>query len=271
MATPGGRFVAVGVDGSPSSEAALDWAAFEAGVRDLPLRIVHADLGGPGSAGAGRDLLDAAAARVAGRVPDVTTDLVTAPPAEAVLAGSRGAVLVAVGVRGDHGERHARLGTVATTLVRRAGCPVAVTREPENTAPGDRVVVGIDPATGSPGALAFALDEAALRHLPLVVLAVDTGDATPVAGGPPRTYRARDAVDAALAACAAHPEVRVTPVVEEARSPTLALVGHGHEAALLVVGARRHDDPELGASVSGAVLLHAPCTVAVVRDPRLSP
>jgi len=269
VAASAGGFVAVGVDGSPSSDAALDWAAGEARLRGLPMRIVHADRGGPGSAARGRELLEAAAARAAGQVPDVTTGRAAASPAEAVLAGSRGAALVVVGVRGVHGERHPRLGTVVSTLVRRAGCPVAVTREPENTAPGRRVVVAIDPVTGSPGALGFALEEAALRQLPLVVLTVDTDD-TVDSGGTgrqaPGVGRAQAAVESALTACAARPQVPVTPVVEQARSPALALVGHGRDAALLVVGARRRDDPHLGASVSGAALLHAPCTVVAVRD-----
>lgn len=271
MATPAGHFVAVGVDGSPSSDAALEWAAGEAGLRGLPLTIVHADRGGPDTTSAGRKLLDAAAARVAGQVPDVTTQLVDASPAEALLAGSRGAALVAVGVRGVHGERRARLGSVASTLVRRAGCPVAVTREPENTAPGRHVVVAVDPATGSPGALEFGLEEAALRQLPLVLLTVDTRDAFddgPQQPGADRATAAAESVlDSALTACAARPEVPVTPRVEQARSPALALVGHGWDAVLLVVGARGRDDPHLSASVSGAALLHAPCTVAVVRDP----
>jgi len=261
MAALSGNFVAVGIDGSPSSDAALDWAADEAGRRGLPLRILHADTGGPGPAAGGRELLEAAALQVAGGVPDVTTELVPASPADAVLAGSRGAALVAVGVRGVHGERHVRLGTVASTLVRRAGCPVAVTREPENTASGGRVVVAIDPVTGSPGALAFALEEADLRGLPLVLLAVDAG-----ADGEHGPGAARATVECALTACASRPDVLVTTVVEQARSPALALVGHGRDATLLVVGARGHDDPHLGASVSGAALLHARCTVAVVRD-----
>jgi nucleotide-binding universal stress UspA family protein len=267
VATPAGHFVVVGIDGSPSSDAALDWAAGEAGLRGLPLSIVHADRGEPDTSDAGRELLEAAAARVAGKVPGVTTRLADGSPAEALLAASRGAALVAVGVRGVHGERHARLGTVASTLVRRAGCPVAVTREPENTAPGRHVVVAIDPATGSPGALDLALEEAALRQLPLVLLTVDTRDTVGDGLQDPGAGRARAAVESALAACAARPEVDVTPRVEQARSPALALVGHGWDAALLVVGARRREDPHLSASVSGATLLHAPCTVAVVRDP----
>jgi nucleotide-binding universal stress UspA family protein len=266
VATPEGHFVAVGIDGSPSSDAALDWAAGEAELRGLPLRIVHADRGDPATTSDGQELLEAAAARVAGKVPDVTTQLVGAAPAEALLAGSAGAALVAVGVRGAHGERHARLGTVASTLVRRAGCPVAVTREPENTAPGRHVVVAVDPATGSPGALDFGLEEAALRHLPLVLLTVDTRDTFDDGLQEPGADRARATVESALAACAARPEVPVTPRVEQARSPALALVGHGWHAALLVVGARRRDEEHRTASVSGAALLHAPCTVAVVRD-----
>jgi nucleotide-binding universal stress UspA family protein len=73
-------------------------------------------------------------------------------------------------------------------------------------------------------------------------------------------------VTSALPICARHPDVRVTSEVEDALSPTRVLVDHGRAAALLVVGARPPGDPRAGSSVSDAVLLHATCTVAVVRD-----
>jgi nucleotide-binding universal stress UspA family protein len=266
------EFVVVGLDGSPSGDAALDWAAAEAAARGLPLRIVHAHVGVPGSGAQGRRLLQAAADRVAGQVPDVETDLVAGPPVRVLLAAARDAALLVIGVRGVHGTRHARLGTVATTLTHLAGCPVVVTRERENATTGRHVVVGLDAATGSPQALRFALDEAERRHLPLTLLAVlaSDGDADedPEGGAGPATVasRGREAVRSALGVCAAHPAVQVTPVVEGAPSPTRVLVDHGRDAALLVVGARPLDDPRTTLSVSGAVLLHATCTVAVVRD-----
>jgi nucleotide-binding universal stress UspA family protein len=249
--------VVAGVDGSPSGDAALDWAVAEARLRDLPLRIVHAHAGDAGSEEQGRELLRRAAER-AEPVPGIEAVLSADAPVPALLAASRSAVLVALGVRGVHGTRHARLGTVATTLTRRAGCPVVVTREPENTSSGDRVVVGVDAATGSAQALDFALDEADRRGLELTVLAVDAGDGEP--------GRGPEAVRSALAACERHPAVRVTPVVEEALSVTRVLVEHGRQAALLVVGARPETDVAATTSVSSAVLLHATCTVAVVRD-----
>jgi nucleotide-binding universal stress UspA family protein len=39
-----GRPIVVGVDGSSGSEAAVGWAAREASLRGLPLRVVHATL-----------------------------------------------------------------------------------------------------------------------------------------------------------------------------------------------------------------------------------
>jgi nucleotide-binding universal stress UspA family protein len=249
--------VVAGLDGSPSGDAALDWAVTEARLRAVPLRIVHASTGDAGSEEQGRELLRRAAERAA-EAPGVQAVLSTDAPVPALLAASRGAVLVALGVRGVHGIRHARLGTVATTLTRRAHCPVVVTREPENTSSGDRVVVGVDAATGSPQALDFALDEAARRGLALTVLAVDVGDGEP--------GRGPEAVRSALAACARYPAVRVTSLVEEALSVTRVLVEHGRQATLLVVGARPEADVAGTMSVSSAVLLHATCTVAVVRD-----
>jgi nucleotide-binding universal stress UspA family protein len=191
-------------------------------------------------------------------VPDIQAVLTADSAVPALLDASEDAVLVTIGVRGVHGTRHARLGTVATTLTRRAVCPVVVTREPENTSSGDRVVVGVDATTGSPQALDFALDEADRRRLALTVLVVDTGSEGP--------SRPAETVRSALAVCARFPAVRITPVVEEAFSVTQVLVEHGRRTALLVVGARHEDDVPATTSVSAAVLLHATCTVAVVRD-----
>lgn len=35
--------ITVGIDGSPESRAAARWAAGEAGLRQVPLRLVHAE------------------------------------------------------------------------------------------------------------------------------------------------------------------------------------------------------------------------------------
>ena len=260
-------FVVAGLDGSPSSDAALDWALVEARLRGLGMRIVHAHEDTPGSGAEGRRLLAAAASRVDAEGVNVETALVAGPPAQALLSAARDAAVLVLGVRGVHGARHLRLGTVAATLTRNAHCPVVVTREPELATAGEGIVVGLDTRTGSPRALAFALDEAQRRGLPLTLLAVETDAATGTHGeSDAEGSRVRATVTSALAACARYPDVRVTPEVEDAVSPARVLVDHGRTAALLVVGVRPPGDPYADTSVSDAVLLHATCTVAAVRD-----
>ncbi|MEU9388048.1 universal stress protein, partial [Streptomyces sp. NPDC048279] len=48
------RTVTVGFDGSPQSRAAADWAAREAGLRALPLKVLHVRSPVPGNSWAAR-------------------------------------------------------------------------------------------------------------------------------------------------------------------------------------------------------------------------
>ena len=150
-----GRIV-VGVDGSPSSQAALRWAVEEAELRDATVEAVHAwayipapALGDPGlltvpTAAEGFDLdvlrdasraeLDAALAEAfPGGVPEsVEAKHVEGDPSYALEQESEGAVLLVVGHRGRSGIASALLGSVAKHAVDHARCPVVVVREPRD-------------------------------------------------------------------------------------------------------------------------------------------
>src|SRR4051794_17124220 len=105
--------IVVGIDGSPASLLALDWATREAAARHRPLRIVHAfqwpltnELMGPPAAGppdaglqhAAERVLSAAAdqARAAAPTLKVSTDLPADEPAAALIAASHDADLLVV-------------------------------------------------------------------------------------------------------------------------------------------------------------------------------
>jgi hypothetical protein len=95
--------VIVGVDGTPTSLAAVDLSAEEALARVTPLLVLHAHGGAPGqpesrSLGA-RRVLEVAAARARSEHPglSVATDLVSAHPVDALLRYSGSASLVVVG------------------------------------------------------------------------------------------------------------------------------------------------------------------------------
>lgn len=140
-AAPAGPVV-VGIDGSPTSEAALAFAFEAADLRGVSLVAVHtwtdyqaestigAVLEGEAIDGDERRLL---AERLAGwseKYPDVPVErLVTRyRPAATLIEQSGHAQLVVVGSRGRGGFAGLMLGSVSHALLHHAACPVAIVR-----------------------------------------------------------------------------------------------------------------------------------------------
>ncbi len=137
------RRVVVGVDGSPESDATLDFAFREAALRGIALTVVHAWAGAaaPGL-GTGHWLrynLDEVAAdrsqTVSGLIAGYRRDYPEVPvrqwlaresPAEALRWAAQGAQLLVVGRRA--GASGPRLGSVSHALLHTAPCPVALAR-----------------------------------------------------------------------------------------------------------------------------------------------
>jgi nucleotide-binding universal stress UspA family protein len=131
------------VDGSPTSAAAIGFAAEQAAWRKTNLVAVHA-WAQPVSTGPGDmlplvydpDLLAAEEARVLAESvagigathPDVNVErrLVEDRAASALIEQSRRAQLVVVGSRGHGGFTGLLLGSVSHALLHHADCPVAV-------------------------------------------------------------------------------------------------------------------------------------------------
>jgi len=137
--------IVVGVDGSPSSAAALDWAAHQADLTGSTLELVTAwewpmTYGAPivvppdyDPAADARQLLDDAAKTVRDLHPsiDLRTVALEGHPAPILVEASRGAQLLVVGCRG-HGEFLGMLlGSVSEHCVTNADCPVLVLRGKE--------------------------------------------------------------------------------------------------------------------------------------------
>lgn len=134
--TPDGAVV-VGVDGSDTSTCALRWAAAEARLRDVPLRVVHAwhmtfaavpateSLMGALEEG-GRAVLDSALADPALEGLDVKDHLVPIGATQAVLRYADGASMVVVGSRGLGRVGRALLGSTSRQLAHHAPCPIVV-------------------------------------------------------------------------------------------------------------------------------------------------
>jgi nucleotide-binding universal stress UspA family protein len=285
--------VAVGYDGHPHSDVALEWAARHAAQVDRPLLVVHASGVPDGYVGSadgaaltvsrvdlraqGQAVLHKGLAKVEGVDPSlVVRGHLAVAEAKDVLeeASASGADLVVVGTRG-HGRVVAYLlGSVSEDLSHTAACPVVVVRRhevPDQHSPWfGRVVVGLDGTDASTAALEEAFAFAELEGRPLAVLHArdDAGRWRDRSVGEPSTP---DDLDGHLAeklvACTAdHPDVPVSLHPVEA-DPRWALVDASRHAHLVVVGSRGRGDTEafVRGSVSRYVLEHAHGPVLVAR------
>jgi nucleotide-binding universal stress UspA family protein len=282
----------VGVDGSEPSLRAVDWAADEAALRGVPLRLVYAslweryegtslaqDVGRPSEQVIAEDIVAAAARRAALRRTGVkiSTDVLPEEPEYALVRESRNASALVMGTRGRSGMVEMLLGSVSLTVAAYAHCPVVVLRGSHDnqarSATHGRIAVGVGDKAADSAALRFALREAALRGVELEAVrawrcpAHETTDHPLLAGEPARLHeeRAVETLDEALRDAPEHVRLRPHAVEGHARRVLLAA---SHGADLLVVGARRHPDHlglQLG-RVAHGVLHHAACPVVVVPE-----
>ncbi len=143
-----GQRVVVGVDGSPSSRAALAWAVRQAGLTGASVEAViawhypamvagvpFAPIGPLEDAGyrdfAARVLSDAVRETVDPHGPvEVSSTVREGNAARVLLDAAEGAALLVVGSRGHGGFAEALLGSVSQACVQHAQCPVVIVREP---------------------------------------------------------------------------------------------------------------------------------------------
>jgi len=144
--------IVVGVDGSPCSVRALQWAVRQAQLTGGSVDAVFAweyptSYGGygwvPYGFAEGTDFEEVAGciltdsisqAASPGDSVSVRPSVVRGNPAQVLLDAARGADLLVVGSRGQHGFTAALLGSIAQYCVYHAGCPVVVIREQRNAA-----------------------------------------------------------------------------------------------------------------------------------------
>ncbi|MFJ2237991.1 universal stress protein [Streptomyces sp. NPDC087859] len=282
--------VVVGVDGSEPSLRAVDWAADEAVLRGVPLRMVYAclwdryegaavarDIGRPTALPLPQDVVGAAVQRARTRHPDVqvSADVVFEEPEYALFREGRDASVLVVGTRGRGGIAEMLLGSVSLAVAASADCPVIVLRgSHDNQAMPPvhgRVVVGVGEEVKESAVVRFAAEEARRRGVPLEAVrawrcpAHETTDHPLLAGDPARLHeeKAVEELEAALQDVPADVDVHRRTVEGHARR---VLVDASHEADLLIVGARRREGRfglQLG-RVAHAALHHSACAVAVV-------
>lgn len=281
--------VVVGVDGSEPSLRAVDWAADEAALRGLTLRVVYASLWERYEhavyAAKGEKLeqilngvfVVAAADRARKRAPDVkvSTQVIPDGPTPVLIREARNASVLILGSRGHGDVAELLLGSVSLTVAARADCPVIVVRGGHNDGDGAhrRIVLGVGEEAASVNAVRFALEEAERRGAVLEAIrawrwpAHETTDHPLLAGEPAHAHeqRAVEALEAALREAPAGVELYKRTAEGSARK---LLLDASHGADLLVVGARRrpgHFGLQLG-RVAHTVLHHAECPVAVVPE-----
>ncbi|GGZ19592.1 universal stress protein [Streptomyces poonensis] len=282
----------VGVDGSDGCLQAVDWAVDEAARRHLPLRLVHASLWEryegmapsyrlerPSEQVMAEHIVASGVERARRRNPEVkvSTDIVPAAAADALLEAGNNATALVTGSRGRGELKGLLLGSVGLAVAARAHCPVIVVRGDAAGLAGrhERILLGAgEPATGG-DATRFAFREAEVRGCVLDVVrawrcpAYETAaDVPALAEGPARYHeeQARTQLDELLrGAVTDHPGVRVSRTTVE--GPARKVLVHRSAAAdLVIVGARRrhgHVGLQLG-RVAHTLLHHAECPVAVV-------
>lgn len=290
------RPVVVGFDGSRAGYAAADWAAGEALLRKVPLRLVHAweqlivpyaSLTGvavPSDPKKSARLLTGARVHLSRRHPglEVITDRLPGDPTKAlVAAGTEGEMLV-LGSRGLGRTAGFLLGSVARAVVARAEGPVVLVRAVGTGAPEDGVrepaaggnadgdvVVGVDLDSPDDTVLVFAFEAAARRGTALrVVHGRGRSPADEPFAGPGRA--GTDSMTVTLGDVLRpwqekFPGVPVTTQAVIGQAGT-HLVDASGDAALLVVG-RTVRQGALGTHigpVADTVLRHAAPPVAVI-------
>jgi nucleotide-binding universal stress UspA family protein len=277
--------IVVGVDASGSSDEAIEWAAEEAAVREVPLILAHAvappstdwgtqDVTPERMWSAAEHLLQVKRDDVYDTHPEleVHLELSSAGRYEALLEQAERAALVVVGSHARNVIGRLFLGSTSHFMVTHATGPVAVIRQrpADRTAP---VVVGVDGTESSREALDYAFDRAAERGVPLVAIhswvadvpmgygmfVIDSGLLTEL-----RIAAEQRLTEALKGPSAAHPEVEVRANVVQS-DPASALVRASEQAQLVVVGS--HGRGGMGRLLMGSVstnVLHAVETPIVV-------
>lgn len=193
------RTVTAGLDGSAESRAAVEWAAREARLRGLPLRLVQvweplpdplaqAPLLG---AEAEQDFIEGAPDESAERLRlrhsglEVLTERRTGDPVDVLCEAAGTSELLALGSRGLGGLHGFLVGSVGMAVTGHADCPVALVRAderapdehradptgiPSAATPFRPVVLGLDITAPNAALLDFAFGAAALRGAPLRVV-----------------------------------------------------------------------------------------------------
>jgi nucleotide-binding universal stress UspA family protein len=278
-----GSGVIVGTDGSTVALRAVEWAAREAALRRVRLRIVSVPEQWPyherpgktagelvastvsaADRAAAERAVEAARGRAADLAPglSIDTSVPDGSPADELIASAAGERMLVVGSRGSGGFSGLVLGSMSRYLATHAPVPVVVTREDTPAARGE-IVVGTRRTRQAEAAVQFAFEEAELHGADLVAVEALPGRLAALADvdGELLTVIARQ-LEADLAGRRAeYPSVKIRAEVVQAH-PGRVLMAASARASLVVLG--RHGGHSQLLGTVHAVLGHAHGPVAVV-------
>ncbi|MGA5082098.1 universal stress protein [Streptomyces griseoincarnatus] len=281
------RTVTVGYDGSSESRAAAEWAAREALLRGLPLRLVNVREPIPGHIAESDLMADGTFRERAERLPreagatlrarhpelEAVAEQIPGGPMDVLPEVAKDADLLVLGSRGLSGIGGFLVGSVGMVVIAHTTTPVVLVRAATSAKAAGPVVVGVDTDKPNGTVLAFAFEEAARRGA--VLKAVHGWTVPPYYAYVLPAYPAlaaelgeeqSDALTEVL-----RPWREKFPDVEVAEeslagSAAVRIVDAARDASLVVVGRRIRRGP-IGAHigpVTHAVLHHATAPVAVV-------
>jgi nucleotide-binding universal stress UspA family protein len=282
--------IVVAVDGSPASNAAATWAARDAAMRNVPLTVVHAvatptatwpPVPYPESMAVrleddGKKAIMHAIKIAEDAMPEdgkvaIGRELVYSTPTPALIEMSHEAEMVVVGTSGRGLLARGVLGSVSSTVVRHANCPVAVIHDEdlpdEQHAP---VLLGIDGSPTSERATELAFDEASRRGVDVIALHAwsDVTTEVPFLDWATVEEEAQRSLAESLAGWGQrYPDVTVRRVVVRDR-PAHHLIDAAESAQLVVVGS--HGRGGLTGMLLGSVsntLLHSVRIPVIVARP----
>ena len=284
--------IVVAVDGSPASDAATCWAARDAALRNVPLTVVSVvttptatfpPVPYPDSLGVRLEDQGRKAAADAVKIAEdampndrkvaVKSKVVFSTPAQALVKMSDEAEMLVVGSSGKGMLARGLLGSVSSSVVRHANCPVAVIRDEDLLMPDPQhapVLVGIDGSPASELATEIAFGQASRRGVELIALhawsdvpAFDLEglDWSALVSAEERTF-----ADSLVGWQERYPNVTVQRVVV-CDEPARLLIEKSESAQLVVVGShgRGGFDRLMLGSVSNTVLHSVRIPVIVAR------
>jgi nucleotide-binding universal stress UspA family protein len=283
MTTPSG-FIAVGVNGTAASDAAVRYAAARARHAGVGLRLIHAlpeylpasrpfSISVGDLAPTGRTLLRDASRIARAEWAEVPLDLklVTGPWVKALLHASAGGATIVLGCEQRSTLQRLATGTTVIGVAARAPVPVIAVAPTMLRPDQGRITVGIKHATESSALLRASFEEARDRDSELYVVhawVMPPGyqDLLAVPSIRAEIVEAESDSLAEVVESVAErfPEVKTTLEVVES-NPARALQSASEVSDLLLLARRRHAFPRghVGGTAR-ALLHHSSCPVAIL-------